>query len=752
MKQTVRATITGMSCAACSAAVERAVGRLPFVQSAAVNLTTGTLSAEYDDAGGQEADIRAAVERAGFGYEAQTESAAQTDAARFQAQDAALAARRKKLIVAAVFTVPLFYLAMAHMVSFVSLPYPAFLAPMEHPAAFAAAQLLLTLPVIVCGFNFYTSGYKALFLCHPNMDSLVAVGTTASFLYSLYSFARILGGDAHAAMDMYFESCAMIITLIMLGKYMEARAKKKTSGAIAALYDLAPDTAFVKRGGGIVEVPAESLRAGDLLAVRAGDRIPADGVVRAGDSAVDESMLTGESLPVEKHAGDRVTGATINLAGALEVEVTRTGADSTLASIIRLVEEAQSGKAPIARLADKVSGWFVPASMSAALLAAVIWLLAGESFSFALRIFVSVLVIACPCALGLATPTALMVGTGRGAQHGILFKNGEALETLSGVTTVLFDKTGTVTEGKPAVTDILPAKGMDARALLALAAAAEAPSAHPLAGAVVQRAEAENVAVEACESNTALAGRGLAARIGGAQILAGSARLMEESGVEIGAFADTARQLQDDGKTLLYFSKDGAFAGLIAVADRIKSDSARAMEALRGDGVRTAMLTGDNARTAAAVARAAGIDDVISGVLPDGKAQEIAARMKMGERVAMVGDGINDSVALARADVGIAMGAGADVAIESADVVLTGSSLCGVSAAVRLSRAVIRNIKQNLFWAFCYNTIGIPVAAGVLYAFGGVLLNPVIAAACMSLSSVSVVTNALRLRSVRLDK
>ncbi|MEA5051790.1 MAG: heavy metal translocating P-type ATPase [Oscillospiraceae bacterium] len=752
MKKILTANITGMSCAACSAAVERAVGRLPFVSSAAVNLTTQTLRAEYDDAAGGEADIRAAVERAGFGYEAQTKPAAEEDAARFKAQDEALGARKKKLITAAAFTVPLFYLAMAHMIGFVRLPYPAFLEPMEHPVAFAAVQLALTLPVIACGFRFYTSGFKALFLGHPNMDSLVAVGTTASFAYSLYSFARILGGNTAAVMDMYFESCAMIITLIMLGKYMEARAKKKTSGAIAALYDLAPDTAFVRRGGALTEVPVDSLAKGDVLAVRAGDRIPADGVVRAGDSAVDESMLTGESLPVEKHPGDAVTGATINLSGALDVEVTRTGADSTLASIIRLVEEAQAGKAPIAKLADRVSGWFVPASMSIAVLAAAAWLLAGESFSFALRIFVSVLVIACPCALGLATPTALMVGTGRGAQNGILFKNGEALETLSGVTTVLFDKTGTVTEGKPAVTDVLPAEGVSEAELLSLAAAAEAPSSHPLAGAVVRAAAQAGIEPAACESNTALAGRGLAARIGGADVLAGSARLMQERNIGTDAFDGRAAALQGDGKTLLYFAKNGVFAGLIAVADRIKPDSAKAAAALHADGIRTAMLTGDNARTAQAVARAAGIDDVISGVLPDGKAEEVAARMAKGEKVAMVGDGINDSVALARADVGIAMGAGTDVAIESADVVLTGSSLRGVSTAVRLSRAVIRNIKQNLFWAFCYNTVGIPVAAGVLYAFGGVLLNPVIAAACMSLSSVSVVTNALRLRSVRLDK
>ncbi len=746
---TETATVKGMSCAACSAGVERAVGRLPFVQGVSVNLTTERMTVSFDERGGTMDDISAAITRAGFKMVPRENEVSARE--RMREQDDELREKKHRLIAAVLFTAPLFYIAMAHMISFVRLPYPAFLEPMQHPLAFALTQLALAVPVMICGRSFYIDGYRLLFAGHPNMDTLVAVGTSAAFVYSMWSLARIIGGDTSAAMDMYFESCAMIITLVMVGKYMEARAKKKTRGAIAKLYDLAPPTALVERDGETVEIPAGELALGDIMIIKPGAKVPADGVVVEGASSIDESMLTGESMPVERTVGDNVVGATINKNGALKVKVTRLGEDSALAGIIRLVEEAQGGKAPIAKLADVVAGYFVPAAIAIAVVAAAVWLIAGKDISFALRVFVSVLVIACPCALGLATPTAVMVGTGKGAANGILFKNGEALETVRYVDTVMFDKTGTITEGKPVVTDILCAGGIGEDDLLALAASAESMAEHPLGDAVRAEATARGLALPESSGFEALPGHGIRVTVGGEEVLAGNLALMDENGVDVSDFKAASEGLSEQAKTPMYFARAGRLCGIIAVADTVKKGSAEAIAELKGMGLHTVMITGDNKKTADVIAAAVGIDETIAEVLPADKQSHVERAMKAGIKVAMVGDGINDAPALAMADVGIAIGTGTDVAIESADVVLMGSSLSGVASAIYLSRAVIRNIKQNLFWAFCYNSIGIPVAAGLLYAFGGPLLSPVIGAAAMSLSSVSVVSNALRLNFLNLE-
>lgn len=744
-------SILGMHCAACSQSVEKAVGRLAFVESASVNLATEKLAVAYNEKKGSLAEIAAAVEKSGFELVAESKSREEIEAQ----NEKEAAASRRRLIVAAIFTVPLFYIAMAHMIPGLRLPYPAFIDPMAYPLRYALVQLALTVPVMICGRGFYTNGFKALFSLRPNMDSLVATGTSAAFIYSVWSLFKIIFGDpalAHEyAMDMYFESAAMIITLIMLGKYFESRAKRKTGSAIAKLYSLAPDVATVLRDGEFVDIPLAELNVGDVALVRPGARVPADGVVKEGRSSVDESMLSGESLPVEKAEGDDVTGATINKNGALQIEITRVGDDTTLSQIIKLVEEAQGQKAPIARLADVVSGYFVPAAMGIALVSALIWLLTGHGVSFALRIFVSVLVIACPCALGLATPTAIMVGTGKGAANGILFKNGETLETLRGVSLVMLDKTGTITEGRPVVTDVVPTGSLGADELLALAAAAEQPAEHPLGEAIVESAREKGLSLASAKNYEAIPGFGISVDVGGARVFAGNAALMEQQNIALGSSAQNGEALAQMGKTPMYFSADGALLGVVAVADTIKPESADAIAKLRGMGVKTAMITGDNAMTANYIAQQAGVDETIAQVLPQDKAKKVAEHRESGELVAMVGDGINDAPALAAADVGIAVGSGTDIAIESADVVLMGHTLAGLPKAVKLSKAVIRNIKQNLFWAFCYNTIGIPIAAGLLYAFGGPLLNPIIAAAAMSLSSISVVSNALRLNFVKLD-
>jgi len=644
---------------------------------------------------------------------------------------------------AACFSLPLFYLAMGPMVG---LPVPGFLSPVDAPLAYAITQMVLAILTMCVGWKFYTVGYRSLFLGSPNMDSLIALGTTASFGYSIYSLVRIAVGEHHAVHELYLESCGVIVTLILLGKTLDSISKGKTSQAIKSLMKLVPATTFVLRDGVELEVPTSKLLVTDILVLRPGSRIPVDGIVLSGSSTVDESMLTGESLPVDKTEGSTVFAGSINQSGALQVQITRMGEETTLGGMIRMVEQAQGSKAPIARLADVVSGYFVPVVMGIALVAAVAWKLGGQSWGFCLSILVSVLVIACPCALGLATPTAIMVGIGKGAELGILFKNGEAVEQLHRIKTVVLDKTGTVTQGKPKLTDLIPANGFDRATLLQVAASAERPSEHPLGRAIVEQAEGEGLILSPVQSFEALTGRGVVAQINQQKVLAGNARLMQEQGVTFDGLEEEMTRLEQQGKTPIYFAIDGMAAGIAAVADTIKADSAAAVQKLQSKGIRVIMLTGDTLRTAQAIAAEAGIGEVRAQVLPGDKAAVLQELQASGQKVAMVGDGINDAPALATADVGIAIGSGTDIAMESADVVLMHSQLSAVPTAMELSRCTIRNIKQNLFWAFAYNSLGIPIAAGLLYLFGGPLLNPMLGAAAMSLSSVSVLSNALRLK------
>lgn len=736
--------VVGMSCAACSRAVERAVSRLPFVSAAAVNLATEKMFVSYDDSRGTEQQIRDAVTAAGFelkDFKEQAPGKAPTD------RMAEYRKARRRFFLLLVFSLSLIYIAMGEMMG---LPIPAAISHMNNYALNCYIQLLLCVIVMVIGRQFYIGGFKAILRGAPNMDSLVAVATGTAFIYSVYGMIAAFRSGEHTML--YYDSPAMIITLIMLGRLLETRQKGRTGDAIDRLYALAAPTALVEKNGSTVELPVEMVQSGDICLVKPGYKIPVDGEILEGETTVDESMLTGESMPVEKKAGDRVTGATVNGSGALRVRATAVGADSTLAGIIRIVEEASGSKAPIQKLADVIAGYFVPAAFGIALLAAVIWLIAGESFDFALKIFVSVLVVSCPCSLGLATPTAIIVGTGVGARKGILFKNGETLQKCSGIDTVVFDKTGTLTVGRPEVTDIVPADGVTEDRLLQLAASAEYTSGHPLAEAIVTYAEDKGVALLPSSGLATVGGRGVTALVDGETIVAGNAAFMREQSVELGSLEAAASRLAAKAKTPMYFAAGRRPLGVIAVADRIKPDSAEAVSRLRALGVKTAIITGDNRQTAEAIAAEAGTDSVLYEVLPAGKAEEIAAMRQNGRSVAMVGDGINDAPALATADVGIAVGSGTDIAVSASDVVLIGSSLSAVPKAIRLSRAVLRNIKQNLLWAFCYNTLAIPIAAGLLYAFGGPLLSPVISAACMSLSSVTVVTNALRLNFIDLER
>ena len=765
MKQTF--DVTGMTCAACSARVEKATRAVPGVADVAVNLLKNSMDISFDDGvepSAVTAAVEAAVDKAGYGASARVPAVANgggqgagsraaqarpvTDAA---AEDKHV---RMRLIVSAAFTIPLFYLSMGHMFGW---PLPGFFLGDENVLTFAFTQFLLLLPVVFVNFKFFCVGFKTLVHGAPNMDSLIALGSTAASAYGIYAIYKIgiaLGaGDLHAAhmaaMDLYFESAAMILTLITLGKYFEARAKGKTTDAIAKLVDLAPKEA-VRLADGVEErVPVEAVRVGDVLAVRAGEGVPVDGTLLEGSGTLDESVITGESVPVDKRPGDRVTGATLNSTGWFTMRADRVGDDTALAGIIRLVDEATSTKAPIEKIADKISGVFVPVVIVIAVVTFAVWMFGGATLEIALSHAISVLVISCPCALGLATPTAIMVGTGRGATNGILIKSAEALETAHDVRTVVLDKTGTVTEGAPSVTDVLAAPGASEERLLELAVSVEGRSEHPLARAVCAYARERKVYPLLVEDFRQIPGEGVAALVDDHPSLAGNLRMMEARGIETGTFAEAARRLADEGKTPLFFAQDGELLGIVAVADTVKPSSAAALAVLKGMGIRTVMLTGDNERTAAAIQRKVGADEVIAGVLPDGKEREIRRLAEQG-RVAMVGDGINDAPALARADVGIAIGAGTDVAIESADIVLMRSDLLDVPVSIQLSRATLRNIKQNLFWALVYNAVCIPVAAGAL-SFMGLNLNPMIAAAAMSLSSVCVVTNALRLRGWKPD-
>lgn len=731
--------VTGMTCATCSAHVEKAVSRLSGVQSAPVNLMLGSMTVTYDEKAVTEGDIIAAVKAAGYG----ASPASQTDQGQLRRdQDAALRRRKKHLIWSVVFLVPLFYLSMGHMMG---LPLPQVLH--THPLLLACLQLALVIPILILNRNYFTVGFSRLVKLSPNMDSLVAVGAAAGLVYSLIEMGLLAAGQVSGMPDLYFESAGMILTLVTVGKYLEERSRGKTTGAISALLALAPESAVVRRQGQELTIPTEEIVAGDTVIVRQGGRIPVDGVITDGHAAVDESAITGESLPVEKVPGDAVTSATVTSSGYLELRATRVGGDTTLSQIIRLMEEAASSKAPISRLADRISGIFVPAVMAISLTAALLWaFVGGMDVRFCLSIAIAVLVISCPCALGLATPVAIMVGTGQAAQQGILIKSAESLELLHKVQTVVLDKTGTVTMGQPRVTDILCAPGVTEEELLCVAASAEKPSEHPLAHAIVEESQARHIPLCPVSGFRSVPGGGIQATLSGEAVLAGNAGYLAQNGVSLAAMEADAHRLAEDGKTPLFFAESGRLLGCVAVADVVKPDSAKAIAALRRMGRRVVLLTGDNQRTANAIARQIGVDQVIAQVLPQDKAKCVAQLQQQGQRVAMVGDGVNDAPALAQADVGLAIGAGTDIAIESADVVLMKSSLLDIPAAMDLSRAVLRNIKQNLFWAFFYNSIGIPVAAGVLYPALHLTLNPMLAAAAMSLSSVCVVSNALRLR------
>ena len=747
--------ITGMTCSACSARIEKSVSKLSGIQEVSVNLLKNSMVASYDESVLNTPEIVRAVEKAGYGafpkVPAQDKNKPRGRAAvpEVSTAQAEYKQMKQRLLLSALFTIPLFYISMGHMMGW---PLPGGLLGMENAMSFAFTQFLF--PVVFINFKYYRMGFKTLFHGSPNMDSLIAIGSGAAIVYGIYAIYKIGIGLGHGdmamvhsfTMDLYFESAGMILTLITFGKTLEARAKGKTSDAITKLMNLAPKTATVERDGQEIQVPIEEVCLGDTLIVKSGESVPVDGVVVEGFSAVDESALTGESIPAEKHVGDKVIGATINKSGYFKMQATKVGDDTTLAQIVRLVDEATSSKAPIAKLADKVSGIFVPIVITIALVAIVGWLLAGYGFEFALSIGISILVISCPCALGLATPTAIMVGTGKGATNGILIKSAEALETAHNVDTVVLDKTGTITQGTPAVTNILCGNGIRQKDLMQVAASLEKLSEHPLADAIVSEAEKNGLAFLPVSDYKQIPGEGIIGRINGQLCLAGNRRLMASNGISDGDLLKLGEAMAVDGKTPLFFARAGQLIGVIAVADIVKPTSSQAVKELSAMGIEVVMLTGDNAKTAEAIRHQVGVDRVVAEVFPQDKEKEIRRLQGMGKKVAMVGDGINDAPALARADVGIAIGAGTDVAIESADIVLMKSDLLDVSTAIQLSKLVIRNIKQNLFWAFIYNIIGIPIAAGLFYLSFSLKLNPMIGAFAMSFSSVFVVSNALRLR------
>lgn len=751
----VKLNVTGMSCAACSAHVEKALGKTEGVQQATVSLMTNSASVTFDENTVTPAQLIEAVEKSGYGASIVSDSpkAQKKDAVKeaAQTQKKEIAAQKHRLIVSGIFTVLLFYVCMGHMFSW---PLPGFLLGDRNLMTLALSQFFLLLPILYLNFHYFQNGFARLFQRAPNMDSLIALGSAAATVYGSVQLFRLgyalADGNFHAghtiAMDLYFESAGMILTLISLGKFLEARAKAKTSDAIGAMIALRPTTATILQGESEVEVDTADLQKGDRIVVRAGSTIPVDGQLIDGGGSVDESALTGESMPVSKKPGDRVTGATVLKTGYLVFEATEVGEDTTLSQIIRLMEEAASTKAPIARMADKISGVFVPVVISIAVVAFIIWMLCGQGIPAALNAAISVLVISCPCALGLATPTSIMVGTGVGAKNGILIKSAEVLETAHHIDTVVLDKTGTITEGHPAVTDLVMAGAKDADTLLRIAASLEKQSEHPLAQAIIQEAEKRGLILLPVSGFETLPGLGIRGESGGRVLLAGNIRLMEQQGIQLGDGAAEAERLAGQGKTPIFIAENGTLYGIAAVADPVRTTSAEAIASLRKMGISVIMLTGDNRKTAEAIGNRLGLSQVIAEVLPQDKEAQVAALIQSGKKVAMVGDGINDAPALARADVGIAIGAGTDVAIESADVVLVKSDLRDVVKLVKLSHAVLRNIKQNLFWALCYNAIGIPIAAGALFPIWGIKLNPMFGAAAMSFSSVSVVTNALRLR------
>ena len=740
--------LSGMTCASCAMTVEMAVKDLETVEDVSVNLATERLSLVPKE-GFDSQQVLDAVAEAGYQVEEKGKDRPSdvNEEAAMKAQE--LRRKKQELLILLVTALPLLYISMGSMVG---LPLPSFLDHMAHPLVFVLSQLLLTLPAVWIGRGFYQRGFRNLIKRHPNMDSLIAVGTSAAFFYSLYSVSQVFLGYHAFVHQLYFESVAVIIALVLLGKYLESSAKGRTSQAIQSLLELVPSQATVIRYGDAVTIDTEDIRVGDIIRIKPGERMPVDGLVTEGQTFVDESMMTGESIPIEKKVGDTITSATINQNGSIDYQATRVGSDTTLAQIVRLVEEAQGSKAPIAALADKISLYFVPIVLSLATLSALGWyFLAGESLSFSLSIFIAVLVIACPCALGLATPTAIMVGTGKGAENGILIKSGQALEAAYQLDTIVLDKTGTITVGKPSLTDLLPLSDLNRSDLLRLIASAEQHSEHPLAQAILEAAEEEEIDLLPVSHFEAIVGRGLSAQVEDRRLLVGNESLMKEKHIDSSAFQEQLLELSQEGKTAMFVAVDGQLAGILAVADEMKSSSLKAVQELQSMGLEVIMLTGDREETATAIAQKAGIQKVIAGVLPDGKATAIKDLQETGKKLAMVGDGINDAPALVQADVGIAIGSGADVAIESADVVLMHSDLQDVVKAIKLSQATIRNIKENLFWAFAYNTLGIPIAMGILHLFGGPLLNPMLAGLAMSLSSVSVVVNALRLGRFKMN-
>ncbi|MDR0307431.1 MAG: heavy metal translocating P-type ATPase [Chitinispirillales bacterium] len=737
--------IGGMSCSACAMRIEKALGKLSGVTSASVNIAAEKAAVVYSPGEIRLSAIREEIEKLGFKvFKINKTNAADEDKIRKQKEFKTL---RLKFIIAALFGAPLLYVAMAPMIPWVNLPFPVWLDMMSYPLVFALVQIALVIPIIAVGYKFYTVGFKLLWQRSPNMDSLIAVGTSAAVIYSVYNTCTIYKGNLRAVDALYFETAGVIITLILLGKTLESVSKGRTSEAIKKLMGLAPKIAIIIHDGAEKEIPIDEVETGDIVVVKPGAKIPVDGTVTEGSTSIDESMLTGESMPVDKKAGSAVYAATINTTGTIQFCAEKVGSDTALSQIIKLVEDAQGSKAPIAQMADIVSGIFVPIVCVIAIVSATAWYFTAGNLEFSLRIFISVLVIACPCALGLATPTAIMVGTGKGAENGILIKGGEALETAYKIDTVVFDKTGTITEGKPTVTDVITPDASDnADNLLRITASAEKPSQHPLGQAIVRNAQEKGFKLYKAQEFNSITGRGIEAVINGQRLLAGNRKLMDERRISLLAMETESDKLAQDGKTPMYVAVNGNLAGIIAVADVVKASSKAAIDTLRKMNIEVAMITGDNKKTAASIARQVGIDRVLAEVLPQDKSGEVKKLQDEGKKVAMVGDGINDAPALVQSDVGIAIGSGTDVAMESANIVLMRSELTDVSTAIHLSRRTIRNIKQNLFWAFAYNTIGIPIAAGVLHIFGGPLLNPMFAAAAMSLSSVSVLTNALRLK------
>ncbi len=739
--------VEGMTCASCSATVEKTTSKLKGMESASVNLASERMKVTYNPLELSVRDISDAVDKAGYKAVPQEEEQTEVTGVK-EDEESKEEILKKRTILSAVFTIPLMIVSMGPMIGIM---LPGIIDHMQNPVNFALLQLFLTIPVMWSGRSYFQQGFKTLIKGHPNMNSLISIGTAAAFVYSLAATFAIIFMNADLAMMLYYETSAVILAFHTLGKYLEERSKGRMSEAIQKLMDLTPKTARIVHNGEEEEVAIEEVSPGDIIRVRPGEKMPVDGVIVKGRTAVDESMLTGESMPVAKEMGDGIIGASMNKNGSIDYRATKVGKDTTLSQIIQLVEEAQGSKAPIAKLADIITGYFVPIVMGLALVSGLVWLVAGQSFIFALTILISVLVIACPCALGLATPTAIMVGTGKGAEHGVLIKSGDALEMIHNVDTIVFDKTGTLTEGKPVVTDMVVREGssFSKETLLQLAASAEKGSEHPLGEAIVKQAEHDKLNLTDVSHFEAIPGQGLLAEIGDHTLYFGNKKLMSEQSIAIDLLEETANRLADEGKTPMYLAIDNTIEGIIAVADTLKENSVETIEALHKLGIEIAMITGDNTRTANAVAKVAGIDRVLSDVLPEDKANEVKKLQAEGKKVAMVGDGINDAPALAQADIGIAIGSGTDVAVESADVVLMRSDIKEVLTAIELSKDTLKNIKQNLFWAFAYNIVGIPIAMGGLYLLGGPLLNPAFAAAAMSFSSVSVLLNALRLKQFK---